>query len=222
MKEREVVVTISCMSWLCNRAFYMDPATLKIKPWSTFRTLLKLMLEYGKERATILNFNQKKKKKAWVLELPCLHPLTSASTPRLHPSLCVLFPPPHLLLSLLHWFPITLLLPPVLLLPARSYLIKGGDACNVQWVMKTRRRSRAPPLCSTQHPIMHTRQEAFSVPSLAWRTWRKPWRTSKLHTNTEHDNIISKLFTSHMLGLCRDSQKAPPNFMPYIRGAAGD
>lgn len=40
----------------------MDPATLKIKPWSTFRTLLKLMLEYGKERATILNFNQKKKK----------------------------------------------------------------------------------------------------------------------------------------------------------------
>lgn len=63
MKEREVVVTISCMSWLCNRAFYMDPATLKIKPWSTFRTLLKLMLEYGKERATILNFNQKKKKK---------------------------------------------------------------------------------------------------------------------------------------------------------------
>lgn len=78
-----------------QQGFYMDPATLKIKPWSTFRTLLKLMLEYSKERATILNFNQKKKKKkAWVLELPCLHPLTSASTPRLHPSSCVLFPPP--------------------------------------------------------------------------------------------------------------------------------
>lgn len=47
---------------IMQQGFYMDPATLKIKPWSTFRTLLKLMLEYGKERATILNFNQKEKK----------------------------------------------------------------------------------------------------------------------------------------------------------------
>lgn len=63
MKGGEEVVTVFMHELIMQQGFYMDPATLKIKPWSTFRTLLKLMLEYGKERATILNFNQKKKKK---------------------------------------------------------------------------------------------------------------------------------------------------------------
>ena len=46
---------------IMQQGFYMDPATLKIKPRSTFRTLLKLMLRCRKEKAVILNFNQKKK-----------------------------------------------------------------------------------------------------------------------------------------------------------------